>query len=50
MTAERVRAVQERRRSSAAGPHDTTPRDDEPCMCGTRYTCLARHHDDGPDR
>lgn len=54
MTGARVRAVQERRRSGAAGPHDAArPRAreladalaDEPCVCGTGFSCLAREHD-----
>lgn len=40
-----VRAVQERRRSHAAGPHGvSTVRDAEPCVCDTAFTCLAREH------
>jgi hypothetical protein len=50
MPSNRVRAVQERRRSNAAGPH--RPRkgpNDEPCVCGTEFTCLANVHDDDRD-
>lgn len=44
----RVRAVLERRRSNAAGPHRAPDVDVEPCLCGTGFTCLARVHDDDP--
>lgn len=40
----RVRAVQEMRRSGAAGPHRARPIDPEPCVCGTGFTCLASEH------
>lgn len=44
-TNRRVRAVQELRRSNAAGPHNAREdHDDEPCVCGTGFTCLATAH------
>jgi hypothetical protein len=48
MASDRVRAVLQRRRSNAAGPHPARRHDqldDEPCTCGTGHTCQARHHD-----
>lgn len=50
MTPNRVWFVQGLRRSNAAGPHGSRKvRDDEPCVCATGFTCLAREHDDRDD-
>lgn len=48
---ERVRRVQGLRSSNAAGPHRSRRPDvdEEPCVCGTGFTCLASQHDDEPD-
>lgn len=47
----RVRRVQGLRSSGAAGVHRPPPGldEDEPCLCGTDFTCLARIHDDDQD-
>lgn len=47
----RVQRVQQLRRSNAAGPHGhgRPEVDDEPCLCGTGFTCTAEIHDDEDD-
>lgn len=47
----RVQRVQELRRSNAAGAHGRgRPEvDEEPCVCGSGFTCLAALHDDDLD-
>lgn len=45
----RVERVQNLRRSGAAGPHRSRRVEDEieePCTCGTGFTCLAEIHED----